>query len=192
MIYVMSDSANYSFPYVNRDVSWMYFNHRILQGGDAPRSAAARKIVVSWDIFQQSRRVFQSENGHYIPNRNDAGQNLSHERNKARQLFSEITEIDSVFTKEYGKSIADVEKILADNNILILNETQLSEEQKHYVKCLFREEISGFISPQWLDKLAEFSRESDDRIYLAIELSGNEKKAEHAIIQLPVENAADS
>ena len=32
----MSDSANYSFPYVNRDVSWMYFNHRILQEAMRP------------------------------------------------------------------------------------------------------------------------------------------------------------
>ena len=36
MIYVMSDSANYLFPYVNRDVSWMYFNHRILQEAMRP------------------------------------------------------------------------------------------------------------------------------------------------------------
>ncbi len=51
MIYVMSDSANYSFPYVNRDVSWMYFNHRILQEAMRPEVPPL-----------------------YIPNRNDAGQ----------------------------------------------------------------------------------------------------------------------
>lgn len=183
----MSDSANYSFPYVNRDVSWMYFNHRILQEAMRPEVPPLERLSFLGIYSNNLDEFFRVRMATISRIAMMPGKNLSHERNKARQLFSEITEIDSVFTKEYGKSIADVEKILADNNILILNETQLSEEQKHYVKCLFREEISGFISPQWLDKLAEFSRESDDRIYLAIELSGNEKKAEHAIIQLPVE-----
>ena len=32
----MSDASSNSLPYVNRDVSWMFFNHRILQEAQRP------------------------------------------------------------------------------------------------------------------------------------------------------------
>ena len=60
---------------------------------------------------------------------------------------------------------------------------ELDDGQKHYVRCMFRQRISGFVSPVWLSRLEEFSSESDSHIYLAVELSGPSIKTDYAIIE---------
>ena len=175
-----------SFPYVNRDVSWMFFNHRILQEAmrdDVPPLERLSFLGIYSNNLDEFFRVRMATLSRVasLP-----GKHMLNERNRARRLFSEISEMDTSLTHEYSTAIKAVEKVLESNNIRILDERHLSDEQQHFVRCLFRSKISGFVSPVWLGKLTEFARESDDRIYLAVELSGPSKKTDYAIIELPV------
>ena len=131
MIYVMSDSANYSFPYVNRDVSWMYFNHRILQEAMRPEVPPLERLSFLGIYSNNLDEFFRVRMATTIPNRNRCRAKICRmSATRHASCFLKSQKSTAYSQKEYGKSIADVEKILADNNILILNETQLSEEQK--------------------------------------------------------------
>lgn len=182
----MSDKHHNPFPYVNRDISWMYFNHRILK--EAMRDTVPPLDRLSFlGIYSNNLDEFFRVRMATISRlATMSGSNVAHERHKARELFTELSDLDHQFTKEYEHAIHEVEKNLADHNILILNEKELNDEQRHFIRCLFREKISGFVSPVWINKLTEFSRENDDRIYMAIELSGPGMKNDYAIIELPV------
>lgn len=182
----MSDSHHNPFPYVNRDVSWMFFNHRILKEAMRENVPPLDRLSFLGIYSNNLDEFFRVRMATISRLATMSGSNVAHERHKARELFSSLSEMDHEFTKEYEHAIQEVEKTLSENNIKILKEDTLTEEQRHYIRCLFREKISGFVSPVWINKLSEFSRESDDRIYLAIELSGPGMKTDYALIELPV------
>lgn len=181
----MSQTKISKQPYVDRDVSWMYFNHRILQ--EAWRKEVPLLERVSFlgiysnnlDEFFRVRMATLSRIAEL------SGRSTMAESRKAAELFQRISSIDAALAKEYADCINDVTAALADNNIRLIKETELDEEQQHYVRCLFRKKISGFISPVWLSKLPAFSQESDSHIYLCVELSGPAIKTDYAIIELP-------
>lgn len=182
----MSDSHNNYFPYVDRDVSWMFFNHRILQEAQRENVPPLERLSFLGIYSNNLDEFFRVRMATISRLALMKGKDMATERNHARNLFSRITEMDSLLSSEYEKAISNVEETLAKNNILIANENCISENQKHFIRCLFREKISGFVSPVWINKLSGFSTESDDRIYLAVELSGPSKKTDYAIIELPV------
>lgn len=181
----MSDADKSPFPYVDRDVSWMYFNHRILQEAMREEVPVLERVSFLGIYSNNLDEFFRVRMATLSRLASMPGKNVVHERNRARSLFSRISEMDSELSREYEKVIKTVETDLASEGIEILDEESLSDEQKHYVRCLFRNTVSGFVSPVWLSKLTEFSRESDDRIYLAVELTGPSKKPDYAVIELP-------
>ncbi len=181
----MSQSAFSNLPYVDRDVSWMYFNHRILQEAKREEVPVLERLSFLGIYSNNLDEFFRVRMATISRIANMTGKNVTHERDKARHLFTRISDIEKEYSKEYESVIKRVEETLAANGILLLNETQLNEEQSHYVRCLFRNTISGFVSPVWLSHLTEFSRESDERIYLAVQLSRPDKTPDHAVIELP-------
>ena len=183
----MSESYHSTYPYVDRDVSWMYFNHRILQEalreGVPPLERLSFLGIYSNNLDEFFRVRMATISRIALMN----GKNVSAERKRAHELFSRLTEMDDKLSDDYARGVKKVEEILASNNIRILDGEKLTEEQLHFVRCLFREKISGFVSPIWLSKMEEFAKENDDRIYLAIEMTGPSRKTDYALIKLPVE-----
>lgn len=182
----MPDFNHNPFPYVNRDISWIYFNHRILQEATRPEVPPLERLSFLGIYSNNLDEFFRVRMATISRVASMPGAHVAHERHKARKLFSEISELNNELSLKYEEAIKEVEKKLADNKIVILKENELSDEQAHFVKCLFREKISGFVSPVWINKLSEFSRESDDRIYMAVTLSAPGVKTDYAIIELPV------
>lgn len=172
-------------PYVDRDISWMYFNSRILQEAQRDDVPVLERLSFlgiyssNLDEFFRIRMATISR----IAEIRDKG--MESQRIQARDLFGRLSSMDmelsSLFADAMGKVKSDLEK----QNIFIIDETQLDESQKHYVRCIFREKISGFVSPVWLSHLSGFAKESDDQIYLAVELSGKKKMPAYAVIELP-------
>lgn len=113
------------------------------------------------------------------------GKDVASESREAADLFHRISSMDTRLSEEYATCVRNVTRSLDDNNIRIVDEKSIDTEQQHYVKCIFRKKISGFISPVWLSRLNGFSEESDSHIYLAVELSGPEMKTDYAVIELP-------
>lgn len=180
----MSDTKK-QYPHVDRDISWMYFNHRILQ--EAWRKEVPLLERVSFlgiysnnlDEFFRVRMATLSR----IAELTD--KDMQDNAAKAASLFHRISSMDDRLADEFSTCVREVANTLAANNIRIIDETELDDDQKHYVRCTFRNKISGFVSPVWLSKLEEFSDESDSHIYLAVELSGQNIKTDYAIIELP-------
>lgn len=181
----MSDTTKQKYPYVDRDVSWMYFNHRILQEAwrkDVPLLERVSFLGIysnNLDEFFRVRMATLSRIAELT------GKPVAQDARQAADLFHRISSMDSRLAEEYAACVRNVTDNLAENNIRLINETELDDEQQHYVRCLFRTRISGFVSPVWLSQLERFSQESDSHIYLAVELSGPQMKTDYAVIELP-------
>lgn len=183
----MSDSYHSSYPYVDRDVSWMYFNHRILQEAMRENVPPLERLSFLGIYSNNLDEFFRVRMATISRIATMHGKNVAEEKRHANNLFCRLSEMNDKLSEEYADAVKKVEHVLEDNGITIVNQDMLSDEQRHYVKCLFREKISGFVSPVWINHLYEFSREDDDRIYLAIELSGPSRKTDYAVVKLPVD-----
>lgn len=172
-------------PYVNRDISWMWFNHRILQEAgrvDVPvleRLAFLGIYSNNLDEFYRVRIATISRIAEM------KGKGVREQSRKARELLDRLTETDNRYSKEYGEAVDKVTADLAEAGIRLLRPEDLDEKQSHFVRCIFRSKVSGFVSPVWLSRLSGFSREDDSHIYLAVELSGPELKTDYSVIELP-------
>ena len=173
------------FPYVDRDVSWMYFNHRILQEAwrkEVPLLERVSFLGIYSNNLDEFFRVRMAAISRVAELK---GKDVASESREAADLFHRISSMDTRLSEEYATCVRNVTRSLDDNNIRIVDEKSIDTEQQHYVKCIFRKKISGFISPVWLSRLNGFSEESDSHIYLAVELSGPEMKTDYAVIELP-------
>lgn len=181
----MSDIRQNKYPYIDRDVSWMYFNHRILQEAYRKEIPLLERVSFLGIYSNNLDEFFRVRMATLARMSELKGKDMADERQHASELFSKISSIDSRLSEEYAACIHEVTESLVGAGIRIINETQLDDEQSHFVRCIFRNKISGFISPVWLLKLTEFSQESDSHIYLAVELTGPGIKTDYALIELP-------
>lgn len=189
---IISEKKN---KYLDREKSWLAFNERVLQ-------EAADKTVPLLDrlrflgIFSNNldeffrvryatiRRITQLKDGHKkIINGVSAG-----------ELLHEITEIVIHLQAQSLEILSEIEEQLQQENIYILDETQIDEEQKVFVKEFFIHEISADLVTIMLNDLAEFPLLRDPNGYLAVKMilkdeSSNpkpeRKRTRYAIIEIP-------
>lgn len=172
-------------PYVNRDVSWMYFNSRILSEAEDKSVPLLERLQFLGIYSNNLDEFFRVRMATIARMAEMQGKHVRRDREQARALLLQLNDIDTRLSHRFEQAIHGVTDELETNNIRILSENDLDDEQKHYIKCLFRNKISGFVSPVWLDKMQGFSIESDSHIYLAVELTATNGKTDHAIIELP-------
>ncbi len=172
-------------PYVNRDISWMYFNSRILREAmrdDVPLLERLSFLGIYSNNLDEFFRVRMATVARMAEM---SGKSLRRDREEARALYRRLSDMDSRLSHLYEQAVADVTSLLEKNGIRLLSHEDLDDEQRHYVRCLFRKKISGFVSPVWLDKAGELDTESDSHIYLAVVLSAPDRQHEYAVIKLP-------
>lgn len=182
----MSDTHLNEYPYVNRDVSWMWFNSRILQEAmrsDVPLLERLSFLGIYSNNLDEFYRVRMATISHLA---DMEGKGVREQRRRAGELYSRLAEMDKELSVTYSRAVDDVTRELVDAGILILEPESLTEEQRHYLRCLFRNSIAGRISPLWLHKLPEFRHESDDHIWIAVECGRKDSAAkDYAVIELP-------
>lgn len=181
----MSHHDCHRYPYIDRDLSWMWFNHRILQEArrkDVPPLERLCFLGIYSNNLDEFFRVRMATISRLCELR---GKDCHYEREHARKLRKEITDLDFRYAEEYADAIKEVTDDLAKENLIITDLDSLTDDDRHFIRCRFRSDVSGFISPVWLSKLRKFDRESDDHIYLAVTLDGPGRKTDYALIELP-------
>lgn len=183
----MTNKKILSEAYLDRDLSWMYFNHRILQEATKTRVPLLERLVFlgiysnNLDEFFRVRMATLSRIAECKDKRLDA------ERECATQLIKQINKLNNKYSKEYGNAIHEVTHQLRDENIFLLKEDELDEEQQTFVCQFYRQKLSGFISPVWLPAVKQLTDETDENIHLGVKMQALGKKSfEYALIALPV------
>lgn len=183
----MLDKKTFSKAYIERDLSWMYFNHRILQEAareDVPLLERIGFLGIysnNLDEFFRVRvatlsRIAECEN-----------RSLKNEQAKAMALIKQINKLVKLYSKEFEEIMARITDALAQENIFILREDMLSTEQEVFITKYFRHQLGGLIGPVWLSAVKQLTNEADDNIFFAVELQKEGKnKPDYAVIELPV------
>ncbi len=172
--------------YVDRDVSWMCFNHRILQEGRKEYVPLLERLsflgIYSNNLDEFFRVRVASLNR--LLARDGITKSM---RNQIKKSLKTINLLNETYSQEYTEAVHRVLGELALHKIRILNEMQLNEEQKKYLTTFFYEKLNGSVNPIWLSEIKDLSSLEDNRIYLLVEKSGKSEgdKPKYAIIKVP-------
>lgn len=177
--------------YVDRDVSWMYFNHRILeeaQREDIPILERMAFLGIYSNNLDEFFRVRMANLGRIASIEAAGKKDVKTEVENAQSVIKTIIKLNAKYAKEYAEAVTNVTQCLAKNGIQIVNEKEINEEQKAFIHQLYRSKMMGRISPIWLDNIKHFDQEADDNIYMVVSLNGDNKKTNrYALFPLPVE-----
>ena len=185
-----SNKSSKERRYVERDLSWMYFNRRILQEAEKPGVPVLERMSFlgiysnNLDEFFRVRVASLSriaESKERIPKA---------ERERAKKTIKEINRLNAAYNKEFEHAVGVVTAELSSHGIRLLHETDLNEEQKLYIKRLYLDRLNGITNPVWLSEIKEIGGTDDDSIYLAVRRSqwmADKKKAKvtYALIKVP-------
>ncbi|MDN3677567.1 polyphosphate kinase 1 [Flavobacterium paronense] len=187
------------FRYIDREKSWLAFNARVLQ-------EAADEAV---PLLERLRfiGIFSNNLDEFFRVRFAAIRRLSLSGETgekilggitAQQLVKDITEIVIKQQEESLRVLTTIEKELEKQNIIIINENEVSEEHENFIKDLFIQKISPELVTIILNDLAEFPLLKDTSGYLAVKLVmkteqkskmlgliKNKPEVRYAIIEIP-------
>lgn len=172
-------------PYVERDVSWMYFNHRILQEAEkeyVPLLERLSFLGIYSNNLDEFFRVRVASLSRIADDKNVDKDTYK----KIKKSLKTINRLNESFSKEYTAAVDKVEAELANDGIRMVSETQLGDEQKAYLRNFFYEELNGSVNPIWLSQVDEITTLEDNRIYLLVDKREEEgDKSKYAIVKVP-------
>ncbi|TBX64827.1 polyphosphate kinase 1 [Flavobacterium silvisoli] len=164
-------STEHNFRYIDREKSWLAFNARVLQ-------EAADEAV---PLLERLRfiGIFSNNLDEFFRVRFAAIRRLSLSGATgekilggitAQQLVKDITEIVIKQQAESLRVLKIIENELVKQNIIIVDETEVSAEHENFVREFFIQKISPELVTIILNDLAEFPLLKDTSGYLAVKL----------------------
>ena len=164
-------SSDSRFRYIDREKSWLAFNARVLQEA-ADESVPLLERLRFIGIFSNNLDEFFRVRFAAIRRLSFSGQTGEKILGgiSAQQLVKEITEIVIKQQSESLRVLNTIEKELVKQNIIIIDENEVSEEHENFIKDFFIQKISPELVTIILNDLAEFPLLKDTSGYLAIKL----------------------
>ena len=186
----MMEKTNLKGSYVERDVSWMYFNQRILQEAekaDVPVLERMSFLGIYSNNLDEFFRVRMASLNRIAQSKD---KNLKRDREHAKKTIKEINRLNSCYNKEFEQAVGNVTQELDNRGIRIVRENELNEEQQQFIRQLYIDKLNGNTNPVWLSEVKEISGSGDDGIFLAVkrmEWHEDKKKpsVDYALITLP-------
>ena len=174
--------------YINREISWLSFNARVLQEACDPQVPLLEKIKFL-GIFSSNLdeffRVRVATLKRALGKKKQAEKIL---KTDPQVILDQIHEIVVQQHEAFEQAYQEILASLKSHNILILNEKQLSNEQEEVVRDYFRKEVRPSLVPIMMGAHIKHLPDLKDKsIYLVIRLLREEKK-KYALIEIPSES----
>jgi polyphosphate kinase len=175
-----------SMGYINRELSWLSFNERVLQEALDPAVPVIERMHFL-GIYSNNMDEFyrvRVANVKRMIKVNDKKVDGYH--GSPQDLYEEIRNVVIRQQRMFEKAYDSILKELADDEIHLMDEHQVDDAQREELRSYFRHEVVHNVVPIILDKKTPFPRLRDKAIYLAVRMEwDNRRKARYALIEIP-------
>lgn len=174
--------------YLERDISWMYFNRRILQEATRPHVPLLERMSFlgiysnNLDEFVRVRVASQNRIAEC------ADRAASREREHAMKLIKQIKKLNTGYMKEYEATVQHITAELRKENICLVSDSEITPEQLDFIRSYYKKNLGGLMIPVWFSAVKMLDNENDENIYLAVKVSRSDPKplSDYAFMELPV------
>ncbi|MAX79622.1 MAG: polyphosphate kinase 1 [Crocinitomicaceae bacterium] len=186
--YISKPDLNKSGKFmINREISWLAFNARVLQEAEDPNVPLIERMRFlgifsnNLDEFFKVRVATVKRMIHFKKSFKDA-LNVD-PRKLLQQIQEKVLEQQAEFQRIYNNLLDELEK----EGIHMVNETELNADQGEFVKDYFNQKVWPTLVPLMIDDKTEFPTLRDKSIYLAIKLyrSDNPKNIQYSLLEVP-------
>ena len=192
---MMTESKKSYDRFINRDLSWLKFNARVLQEAKDPSVPLIERLRFL-GIFSNNLDEFFKVRYATIKRIVEAGKLGRNELGgmAAKELQEEITQTVISQQQLSLDILGGIEKELSKEGIHIINEHQITEEQSVFITDYFLREVSPALVTIILTGLETFPALKDSAAYLAVRMELNEVNQEtqdkpspvnYALIEIP-------
>lgn len=172
-------------PLINREISWLYFNDRVLQEAADPTVPLIDRI--------RFLAIFSSNLDEFYRVRVATLTRLAALNEKSKEILGYnpkkiLNQIKNIVVRQERKFNNLYENIivkqLAEEKIFILNDKQLNVTRGAFVKDYFREKLLATLVPIMLNDTLPLPELRDRAVYFFVKLTTN-KKVRYALIEFP-------
>lgn len=172
--------------YINREVSWLQFNERVLQEAQ-DESVPLIERLRFLGIFSNNLDEFFKVRYATVKRIDEAGKAGRSELGgiPANELLEIITQI---VIKQQSDSLVILDAIhkrLEDENIYIINETQIDENQHIFIKNYYIQHVSPALVTIILNDQVKLPTLKDSAAYLAVKMLLDDDTIQYALIEIP-------
>lgn len=172
--------------FINREISWLSFNARVLQEAEDPSVPLIERIRFL-GIFSNNLDEFFRVRVATLKRMQDLG---SRDLSDIEDPSSQLANIHKVVVKQqhrHEELFDQLEEELKAHHIYFVDEKDISPTQAKVVKQYFRDKIRPLLVPIMLKGRTGNLKLNDNSIYLAIKLwhSDNKKDVKYALVEVP-------
>ena len=155
----------------NRDLSWIDFNHRVLEEANDPTVPVFERLKYISIYSNNLNEFFMIRMGSLldvIANNQDATDIRTHLPLKdiIKQIYKKVDAVNQVRDETYDNVIKD----LANDGITITNYKDCNEEEKSSMDAFYHDQILPLLSPQIMDENHPFPHLNNHLLYIGLRL----------------------
>ncbi|WNH10398.1 polyphosphate kinase 1 [Thalassobellus suaedae] len=182
----MTKSESQEYIYINREISWLQFNARVLQEASDETVPLIERLRFL-GIFSNNLDEFFKVRYATVKRIVEAGKGGKSELGgiRAKELLEQITEI---VIKQQSKSLEILHTIglrLEDENIYVINEEQIDNSQHDFIKKYFIQTVSPALVTIILNDSIVLPNLKDSAAYLAVKMLMTDGSIQFALIEIP-------
>jgi polyphosphate kinase len=177
--------------FINREISWLDFNERVLQEAMDPTTPLIDRIKFL-GIYSNNRDEFFRVRVATLRRMLNYEQKNEIRGNDTADVLEEIARIVEEQEIKFNNTWEEIKGKLEEENICLLNETLLNDAQGEYVYNFFIEKVRPYLFPLMLDKYSNLNTLRDAMIHLAIDLKSKKGgiKKQYALIAVPTDKVS--
>jgi len=173
--------------YVNREMSWLSFNERVLQEAADPSLPLLERLKFL-GIFSSNQDEFFSVRVGTVQRMIDAGVKSSETigdspKKTMKMIHKRVLQLRDKFDEVF----TEIENELQKANIFIINETELTLQQQEFVREYFISKVRPRLVPIMFRELKKFPYLKNQAIYLAVAMYKyrDPQDFNYALIEVP-------
>ncbi|MCF7569118.1 polyphosphate kinase 1 [Sabulilitoribacter arenilitoris] len=182
----MTKAEKQNNSYINREISWLQFNARVLQEASDDTVPLIERLRFL-GIFSNNLDEFFKVRYATVKRIVEAGKGGKNELGgiKAKELLEIITQIVIEQQSESLGVLNTIKSKLEEENIYIIDETQIDNAQHNFIKKYFVQKVSPALVTIILNDLVRIPNLKDTGAYLAVRMVMVDGSKQFALLEIP-------